>query len=161
MPTNAFRTWQNRIDSGVFTKAQCNQFAAAVSRLAMELEPRGRRTSLTLDEARNLRTLLRERGGVALTPSHRAQGYEWLRNNYHRLNIPSEVVENFSHFTFQGDLQRVGPHLSYPMWRVHMIDGRAIDYYYSPWQAFGEGGWRWAESPSELARCEITGSEVQ
>jgi hypothetical protein len=56
--TAIHRTWEQRIISGVFTKAQCNQWAKAVYPQIFHEPPQGHHTNLTADEARSLNELL-------------------------------------------------------------------------------------------------------
>jgi hypothetical protein len=138
--TAIHRTWEQRIISGVFTKAQCNQWAKAVYPQIFHEPPQGHHTNLTADEARSLNELLDTAGGVLLTPEHEAQGIKWLRSyGVKSLGLPQGVIDRFHHFSFQGEAKDVSHGNAYrpqymPVWRIHCTDGEMVDYYNSAWQ---------------------------
>lgn len=154
-----YKVWQGRIESRVFTKAQCNQFAAAVVALAEDRPVHGKQTNLTREEAIVLVNMIRMQGGVRLADTHEQQGRDWLRSRAARKALPSdfpfEDVENlFSHFTYNGFAQGTRP--GRPIWRIHLTDGRMIDYYNSSWQsgAYGgepDGAWQYVTRAQEMA----------
>lgn len=146
--TRSFKTWTNRIESGVFTKSQCNQFSSAVARIAQGMNPHGKEIVLTAEEAEKLVEAIHEHG-VRLTDEHTQQGLDWLRKYGQKvLDLPSDALDLFSHFSYHGGVETYGPYDngSLPLWRINLSDGRAIDYYNAAWQGRpGEGlhGWWW------------------
>lgn len=139
MPTRISRTWEHRIRSGVLTKYQTVQFNNCLVPLAEGYAANGHRSALTAHEARGLREILWQQGGVTLTDEHTAQGIDWLRKN--RRHFPDAAIDRFSHFTYQGDGYLIaesqwGNHARYmPVWRIHTTDGRLLDYAYTAWQS--------------------------
>lgn len=132
------RTWRDRIESGVFTKAQCQQWAAAVVPLSKGEHPGGKSTVLTPDEAWELRDLMIARGGVRLTAEHIDQGQRWIAR--HKAEFPEWVTERFSHFTYDGkatDVQPLNPYRSQyvPVWTIHGLDGQWLRYTATAWQS--------------------------
>lgn len=146
------RVWLDRIDSGRFTKGQCQQFTSSAARLARGYDARGKRSNLSPAEARALVEALHVRGGVLLTPEHFAQGEEWLhRYGPKVLGVPAEIVDRLRFFTYRGDvhLDPEYPGSTLPIWRAHLSDGRAFDYYNAAWQANPSAtgrAWWWATS---------------
>lgn len=152
--TPIFRTWLARIESGVLSKAQCQQFCRVVNTQVIGYAPQGHRTALTPGEAERLWDVIHDRGGVLLTAEHELQGIEWLRSRHGRKEIalPQDVLDNFHHFSFQGDaeLRSNGYWVTAtPYWRIHTTDGRAFDYFCNSWQ--GGGGGSWSEVYDEAA----------
>lgn len=144
-----YRTWVSRIDSGVFTKGQCQQWAHVVIPLSESEEPRGgSRTKLDDYEACDLLKRLVARGGVHLTDEHTHKGLEWLeRYAAKRLpDLPANWRERFSHFLYVGDGRSYGMSRwkNYvPVWRIVLTDGEAWDYYALSWQAPERGDEAW------------------
>lgn len=142
--SSVFRSWRKRVESGVFTKAQCNQWAKAGSRLAFGDEiPQWQSTgNLTADEASEINAMIRYAGGMRLTEEHDRQGREWLkRYGVKVLGVTSQMVDTIDHFTYDG-LNR----LSRPVWTVHTTDGRKWRYFSLAWQARlsdEQMGWWW------------------
>lgn len=154
MSTSAYRNWQERIDSGTFTKAQCGQFARAVFRLAEGEEARGFRTTLTADEAQRLVAALKARGGVRLTQEHTEQGLSWITKYGAKVvGLPSEAVDGFSHFLFVGNAV-IDRYMTAPIWRIVLKDGRCIDYWTTAWQAGNDNGWSWTRDSRHAEREE-------
>jgi len=144
--TNIYRTWCKRIESGTFTKSQCQQWAKAVVPIARGWRPEGKATVLTPNEASDLMTRMEqtERGGVTLTTGHTRQGVEWLRRDGTVLS--TEELDKFSYFEFRGEMDYMdwgtyftpqGPRGCIPVWRIVLMDGTAIDYSAQAWQAGG------------------------
>lgn len=127
--TPIFRTWVRRIDSGVLTKSQIQQFARY---------PGGKSTNLTPDEHATLTAMLEARP-VRLTDDHTRQGIEWLtRYGAKRVErLPAWAVERFSHFTYDGETYDIGtggwPN-KLPVWTIHTLDGRRVKYIANAWQ---------------------------
>lgn len=144
MTSSIFRTWRKRVESGTFTKAQCNRWAKVGSRLAFgdEISQWTDTGNLTADEAAEINRLIRLAGGMRLTEEHDRQGREWLRQyGVKRLGITKEMAEQVDHFTYDG-LNR----LSRPVWTVHTTDGRKWRYFSLAWQAglsSEQMGWWW------------------
>lgn len=157
-----FRTWCYRIDSGVFSKAQAAQFAAAIYRQAIGYEQRGKRTNISITQADDLFARMIARGGVRLTPEDDAAGFVWLlkygRRNYGETFPLEDIRDNFSHFLFRGKAEIYG-RSTLPIWRVVLKDGRTFDYYSIPWQAMAYDGnrsdrgdfWSVNSTPAEVA----------
>ena len=148
--TPIYRTWLDRIESGVLTKAQCQQFCRVVNTQVLGYAPQGHRTNLTAQEAHALHDRIHERGGVLLTPEHEKQGIEWLRSRNGRkaLGLPAEIVDGFHHFSFQGDAELTSNGYwvqSAPVWRIHLADGRTFDYFCNSWQS-GQARSEWWET---------------
>jgi len=150
--TRAYHVWVDRIASGRFTKGQCSQFGAAIARRAAGFTPHGKRTALTDRECRTLAGLLRARGGVLLTEEHTEQGLTWLERYGARVlgwteTEHAEIIGRFSHFTYRGDVKVYGESPYYggtlPIWRVHLHDGRRLDYYNAAWQSGETDGAAW------------------
>lgn len=149
--SNIFRTWQDRIASGTFTKSYCQQFTSCIARMALGYAPHGRNTALTYDQAEELARALRRLGGVGLTPDHTEQGLTWLRNNARRVfgdDFPIDrVTDDFSHFTYQGEILIYGIYNNgtLPEWHIHLKDGSEIVYHNAAWQGGDRtaNGWRW------------------
>lgn len=146
--SSIFRLWRRRIESGVLDHPLCRQFAAAIVPLAAGLEPRGKRTNLTRVEAAELVELIRP--GVRIGPIDTIKGQAWITNYGKRsIGLPDETVALFSHFTFHGDVWEAGRmRVCIPVYRIHLTDGRAIDYANPSWQSraydgAGEGDWQW------------------
>jgi hypothetical protein len=143
--SSVFRTWRKRVEGGVFTKAQCNRWAKAGSRLAFgdEIPKWSDPGNLTDDEAKQIQVLIRLAGGMRLTEEHDRQGREWLkRYGVKILGVTSEMVDTIDHFTYDG-LNRQ----SRPVWTVHTTDGRKWRYYSMAWQAGSQreqSDWWWA-----------------
>lgn len=147
-PTAIYRTWIRRLDSGTFTKSECGQWAHAVLPLSEDQSPGGLRTNLRPKEARDLRERMATRGGVALTSEHVAQGVEWICSRAGRKGLPTWAVDGFERFSFQGDGldNSNGYRTQYtPLWRLHTVDGRAIDYTAWSWQS-GKDGVYWRDA---------------
>lgn len=151
-----YKVWQARIASRTFTKSLCNQFAAKVVPLSEGREDtRGRRTNLTQGEAEVLVIMLKRQGGVRLTEAHTEQGLTWLRRSWAKAfgsDFPiDDVLANFSHFTYNGHEEE-----GRPVWRIHLTDGRMIDYFNTAWQtgAYCAGGpfarWSYVSRGKEL-----------
>lgn len=148
-----YRTWVARIDSGVFTKAQCRQWANAVYPLARGGQARGAKTNLTQEEAGLLTSHMYRAGGVRLTPAHEAQGIDWLRKyGTRQVGVPKDVIDNFDHFTFHGQASDIGHRWEHwvPVWRIHCTDGHSVDYFTVAWQAahYQDGpaaSWWWVD----------------
>lgn len=148
--SNIYQTWCDRIDSGIFTKGQCQQWAHAVYALSVDEMPSGATTKLDNAEARQLRTRLRE-NPVGLTSDHTAQGLDWLRKYASKRlpNLPADVYgERFSRFVFRGEAVDCtagqGWRTFYsPVWRIITTDGAAWDYYATAWQGgrLGDEAW--------------------
>lgn len=144
--TKAYKTWVDRIESGVFTKAQCGQFARAVVAIAEGGTSRGKRTNLTQEEARMLVDAIKFRGGVRLTSDHAEQGFRWFERYGRKVlglgeRFHEEVVREFDHFTYNGEAADSGTTSFYvivPVWRIHLRDGRMYDYYATSWQSGGD-----------------------
>lgn len=138
MPTSIFRTWQKRLESGVFTKSQCQQWARVIVPLTQDREPRGHRTNLTADEADVLMVHMRNAGGMRLTDEHTAQGLSWLiQNAKKRLPDLPDVWNAFSHFLYMGEAESYGTsyaRMYVPVWRIVLRDGTAWDYFTLSWQ---------------------------
>lgn len=134
--STAFRRWVERIESGTFTHSEARQWAQAVAMLCAGRDARGHRTNLTTEEARRLWDLLFFRpDGVSLTAEHAAKGERWLKEyGADRLGIPAELLPLFERFTFHGEAE-IDRNNAYPIWRVHLTDGRRFDYFAPPWQA--------------------------
>lgn len=107
--TRIYRTWARRIEEGLFSRAQCLQWAKAIVPLADNegptITPHGKKTVLTPHEARGLHTLLHTRGGVGLTADHAAAALVWLKAN--RAEFPDRCIDLFERFTFQGDARNL------------------------------------------------------
>lgn len=147
-PSRIARVWRGRIDSGRFSKAECLQFTQAVVRVAAGYSARGKRTNLQPWEAHELVAYLRGRGGVSLTPDHTAQGLAWLQRHGPRvLGVPAGLVRLFGSFGYHGEA-RVDGGSTLPVWRVHLTDGRAFDYYNAAWQTGNGRGWWWVGEES-------------
>jgi hypothetical protein len=137
--TAIYRTWDGRIESGVFTKSQCQAWARTVLPLVQHGTTRAK-TSLTTGEALLFAAKIDERGGMRLTDEHTAQGLAWLdRYASKRLpTIPSDWRERFSHFLYMGDGQDYGRSSDWrqyvPVWRIVLTDGEQWDYYALAWQ---------------------------
>ena len=149
-----YREWVRRIESGVFSKGQCQQWAAVVYPLSESIEPRGKRTNLKDWEARELCQMLWDRGGVSITADHSAQGVAWMQSKRVRDTFPAWALEEFEKFSYQGDAADIG-HGGWPqyipVWRVHARDGRWLDYYNGSWQS-QEPGARVVGSSERVAR---------
>lgn len=149
-----FRTWLARIDSGVLTKAQCQQFCRVVNTQVLGYDPQGHRTNLTPGEAERLWDVIHDRGGVLLTPEHEAQGVEWLRKyGQRKLNLPQAALDDFHHFSFQGDAELTSNGYwvqAAPVWRIHTNAGRRFDYFCNSWQN-GNPRAEWTEVLDEAA----------
>lgn len=139
----------DRIHSGTFTKAQCQQFAAAVVPLAIGEPPNGKRTRLTEREAASLVYELRSCGGVGLTADHTEQGIAWLSKRAkgetmaQHLGLPNDWRERFERFSYSGDAFDIS-HGRYrpqfiPVWNIELADGEVWEYFAASWQAGGFG----------------------
>lgn len=133
------KVWQDRIDSGTFTKGECQQFTNYIARAAEGLQTYGRRTNLTGDQCCDLLRKLVERGGVRLTSTHSDQGLTWLRKYGHKIfgaELAADIVANFSHFLYLGDIRTYGQwrNGTLPVWRIVLTDGRIYDYWNAAWQ---------------------------
>lgn len=153
--SSIYRTWKERIDSGVIRTSLVRQFAAAVVPLAHGLRAGGFHTNLSRHEAELLLDQLRTRHGVRLPDDDEAKGFGWLeRNGKRSVGLPDAAIDLFDHFSYQGDAWNYGsgawPH-HVPVWRIHLTDGRAIDYANVPWQARAYDGtsdpygWSWVQ----------------
>lgn len=136
--TTAYRTWLDRIDSGRMSKAQCQQFARAVVAISRGDIPGGHYTALRQDEAAELRTKLGKRP-VLLEQAHTEQGLRWLeKGGARRLGLPSDVLDRFSHFSFDGDAwswsRYPGRTFYAPVWTIHTRDGATYRYAAVAWQ---------------------------
>lgn len=143
---NIYKTWQERIDSGVFTKSMCQQFGQAIARQAAGYPAHGKRTNIDREEANLLYDRIHERGGVRLTPEHETQGLEWLRKYGTKvLDLPAVALDLFSHFLYMGDVEISDGYSNQtlPVWRIVLTDGREIDYYNAAWQTGDATGWWW------------------
>lgn len=134
MPTDArspiFRRLRDAIETESLTKGQIQGFVHY---------PDGRRTNLTVAEHDELYDMLRARP-IRLTPDHEAKAIAFLRRYRSRIhNLPAEVVDDFHHFTFDGDsfeLRReYGPPFSTPVWMLHTNAGDIWRYYVGSWQS--------------------------
>lgn len=154
---NIVKTWEARIASGTFTKAECRVWAQTVAVLASHDTPR-RRTALTTEQAEHLWDLL-DAAPVRLTDDHTAQGLAWLRSAQGRrqLGLPADVTDAFDHFAFCGhaDLDVHGRQFdvggryvlsAVPIYRIVTTDGQAHDYYVRSWQS-GGGCEHWLVAP--------------
>lgn len=131
MTTPIYRRWCKRIDSNAFTMSECRQFAQAVLPLSEDLPAGGKRTNLEPHEARALRQRIWNLGGIRLDEATTKVGLDWLRRyGTKTLGIPAEAIDHFDHFTFEGD-----GHKGHPMFVLHTIHGREIEYHRVPWQA--------------------------
>lgn len=143
------RVWEDRIESGVMTKSQCQQFARVVALQAAGYQPTGHRTNLTYDEALALYDRIEERGGVRLTPEHTEQGLAWLRRfGTKKVGLPDGILDRFSHFTYDGHAEvtvnAYGMAWAVPFWTIHLTDGSAIEYFCNAWQSGNErADWYW------------------
>lgn len=145
--TSIYREWERRIAGGIFTLAWCRQWAQAVVPLSESMAPGGHRTNLRDWEARDLRQQMwfREEGGVRLDDRTIEAGLRWLQQHGHReLGIPTELIEDFDHFMFEGNasLWDVGCVYAAPEWLVVCRGGRRFTYWHSSWQAR-----RWSNAP--------------
>lgn len=152
-----YRDWCDRIDSGTFTPGQCRQWAQAVFALAQGDMPGGMRTNLTGDDARTLLECITARGGVRLTREHEAKGIDWLiKYAAKRLpNLPSDIMERFSHFLFLGSAVDARGGQGYrsqyvPVWRIVTTDGEEWDYYATSWQGGVAGDDAWMVTPRRV-----------
>lgn len=144
---NIDTTWRVRIQEGVFTKSMCQQFTSAVARSAAGYPMQGRPTNLLPRQCESLVRILRKRGGVRLTDEHTAQGVSWLTKYGTKvLGLPEEVMANFSHFLYTGNIVTFNERRTFTVWRIVLTDGRMVDYYNAAWQGGGDDqGWRWVE----------------
>ncbi len=132
-----FKTWMNRIESGIFTKSQCQQWASAVVPLSNGDRPRGKATRLTPSEARQLRSAIVRRGGGKLTVEHTNQGMRWLGNGgAERVGLPSDWLARFRGFYFDGRSVNIQPNwgVYVPLWLVD-LDNEVWAYYAASWQS--------------------------
>lgn len=137
-----YRTWRERIESGVFTKAQCNQWAQAVVPTAYGESPRGKKTNLSQEEAEKLVTLMERGEGVSLTTEHTEQGIAYLRRyGAKKIGIPQEYIDAWESFTFQGRTasEDFGSHT--PVWQFTTTTGYEIAYYTTSWQSGNASDW--------------------
>lgn len=144
-----YETWKDRIDSGRFSKAQCQQWAQAVVPLSKEMRPGGKSTNLEPHEARALREMLWNRP-VLLEPEHTAQGFAWIeRYGVKKLGLPADAIDNFRHFSFRGDAdvnyQGDMARGATPIWHIHTTTGNEYIYAIDAWQSGGTGWWRLVE----------------
>lgn len=143
MMTKAFDTWEARLDSGRFTKGQCDAWRNTVCALADGEIGGGHRTNLTIDEAE---LLVARFTPMLLTEEHTAQGLAWLEKyGYRELSLPRERIEaGFRHFTladvhsvYTGQFHNVRT----PVWGIHLADGSEIRYEWGAWQSAPGGSW--------------------
>lgn len=119
------------------------------------------RSSVTAEEKFELASLLYdcvdETGGIRITPEQTAKGIAWLKNEYvtprgvERKHNPFgyreiEVLENFSHFTFDGFydtgsmyMARDGYHNYQPIYSVIAKDGANFQYYMARGSGYNGG----------------------
>lgn len=149
---NIDTVWRERIASGVFGKSMCQQFTSAVARAAAGYPMQGRPTNLLPRQCESLVRILRRKGGVRLTDEHTAQGVAWLTKYGAKvLGLPEEVMANFSHFLYTGNIVTFSERHTFTVWRIVLTDGRMVDYYNAAWQTANDQGWRWVEDhPSGL-----------
>jgi hypothetical protein len=137
--TKAYETWQDRLDSGRLTKAQVQQFAAVVSRVAEGLDRQGKASALTDDECRALAARIFN-NPVLLTAEHTEQGYEWLTRYGRKLHgidqsTLQHILSTFKCFTWRGEIELSGSlRGQVPIWHVHLNDGREFAYFWAAWQ---------------------------
>lgn len=162
MGKSIYKTWQERIASGVLTKSQCQQFGKAVAMQAAGYEPGGMKTNLTAGESKILMSIMKDRGGVRLTEEHTAQGLAWIASRAGKElfgeDVQSKILADFSHFRFMGDIEISGT--SYwpqatVVWRIHLNDGTMIDYYTGSWQSGRTGTWRYVRESDVLLAKEL------
>lgn len=135
---NIYSVWLNRIENGIFTKGQCQQFTNFIARSAAGYQPFGRKTNLTGDQCAELVAALAREGGVRLTDEHTEQGVQWLIRYGHKIFGAElgDIGEQFSHFLYMGDFRVFGTYHNgtLPVWRIVLKDGREYDYWWAAWQ---------------------------
>jgi len=134
MTTNAFRVWSERLDTGTLTKSQVQQFAGAISTVALGRMQRGRHSALTHEECVSLYRRIRSQS-VRLTDDHTRQGHDWLsRYGAKVLAMDSEthsaMMLAFDHFSWDGQIVD-GSVL--PIWTVHLTTGAVLQYFNASW----------------------------
>lgn len=152
--TKAYRTWSERLDAGILTKGEIQQFGAAITRRAMGLTPHGKRTNLTDSEAEKLYVRIQAKP-VLLTPEHTTQGLTWFAKRAAKaLDMESWLVDDvlrlFAMFSWDGTVETTGfnDNGTLPVWTVHLTDGRMLRYYNGAWQDdAGATAWWWETTP--------------
>jgi hypothetical protein len=148
--TRAYRTWSERLDAGVLTKGEIQQFGAAITRRATGLNPHGRQTNLTGAEAEKLYVRIQAKP-VLLTPEHTTQGLTWFAKRAAKAldmapELVDEIVANFAMFSWDGTIETAGYYQNgtLPVWTVHLTDGRTLRYFNGAWQDnAGSAAWWW------------------
>lgn len=144
MPASSiYKKWDARIDDGVFTKYQCQQWCHTVVPLSLHQESSGKKTNLDPDEALTLRVKLDyTEVGVLLTDEHTKYAREWLAKNWK--HFPAWVQGDFGWFSFDGGAHNInvdtGRRPVYtPVWRIHGLHGETLDYSAMAWQTSKSG----------------------
>lgn len=142
-PSTAFKTWTKRFDEGhavPIRKSLIGKFGA-VYNVIYARDWQTQKSTLTKDEANILADLLHGSPGFPLTDDHTSMGLAWLEKNRRMVEkegMPIDrILENFSHFTWQD--WETDYHV--PIYRIHLKDGSAFDYWFRSWQSGGGFGW--------------------
>jgi hypothetical protein len=129
-----FDTWVQRIQSGTFTKSQCQQFATAIATRANGERPGGKNTNISNEAAKTLCNIIAA-NPVRLTEEHEIQGCKWLLKYGKKvLQLPPDVMDHFDHFEFSGRATIASWRGGVPVWDIITDDGRTIHYSVAAWQ---------------------------
>lgn len=150
-PSRASLVWRDRIESGAFTRSECNAWAQTVGRLVTGLPVR-RRSDLTATEADELMSMMDRRPrGVTLAPADTVRGLDWLhRYGQHldtasgaALSCPCQGLPPWTPITFDGrcETDEHGDWIT-PVWTVYGPGGTFHYWWRSTWREDGAAGFR-------------------